>query len=123
MGGLHRLSQPRRNGITRPNMAVGWTWRNPNSASSPFNLDRGGRRLAGLPQQEAHQGRLALHQRRCPREAQTPIPGNMSDSRYCLVRLDRSLRRIIECQRDANKQRSAKRILGFLAATDVQCPV
>ena len=32
------------------------------------------------PQQEPHQGRLAIHHRRCPHQAEAAIPGNMSDS-------------------------------------------
>jgi hypothetical protein len=37
--------------------------------SDKADTDRGGRRLGGKPQQEACQSRLAVHHRRCPREA------------------------------------------------------
>jgi hypothetical protein len=44
--------------------------------------DRGSRRLAARAQQEPLQGSLAIHHRRCPHQAEAPIPGNMSDSEH-----------------------------------------
>ena len=38
------------------------------------NSPNGGRRLAGLPQQTPHQGRLAIHHSRRPRKAQKALP-------------------------------------------------
>jgi hypothetical protein len=35
-----------------------------------------------IPQQEPYQHRLANHHRQCPHQAETPIPGNMSDSEH-----------------------------------------
>ena len=44
------------------------------------DADRGSRRLGERPQQEPHQGRLAIHHRRCTHQAEAAVPGNMSDS-------------------------------------------
>jgi len=44
------------------------------------DADRGSRRVGGTPQQEPHEGRLAVHRCRCTHQAETARPGTMSDS-------------------------------------------
>ena len=44
----------------------------PNSRQA--DADRGGRRLAGQSQQASRQGRLAIHNRHRPHQAEKPIP-------------------------------------------------
>ena len=46
------------------------------------NSHRGSRCLARQPKQASHQGRLAVHHRRRPRQAQKAIPRNVSDSEH-----------------------------------------
>ena len=79
-----RRSSNASNGITRPSTAVGSTWRSPNSAFWRPNvwivafptskLCSTKSPVGGQSQQASCQGRLAIHNGRCPRQAQEAVP-------------------------------------------------
>ena len=72
------------NGVTRPSTEAGSTWPNPNSpssrpnasiAASPTRQNWSPKSPPGkTPKHTSRQGRLAIHNRRRPRQARKPIP-------------------------------------------------
>src|SRR5208283_121198 len=77
------------NGITRPNTAPGWTWPNPNSASSPRNVSTGAsptnrQSSTRSPPGSANETRLT------PSPSGTSQPTTpASNSKACTLRYDR----------------------------------